>query len=361
MSVHNKTYMSKDELRRYLSQLESQTLSHFQSTKPKQSDSTLFRKKSLKLLRPKQTSTELSSPVRRFGNARNANTDYRLNDQHEKNNVTYESLAEKMGLQFINSSSRTHSRARSAPGSQGRSSSNTATVTSQIEDDYFDDLQPTQSPVPMPLIHFPRDHPFYQGEPLNAIHSDLDPRLSLNRDFCAHCHQSLAGTKTLLKAIGNSYHPQCFQCARCGISLEHAEFYPHENRIYCHHDYHELFSPRCDYCHMPIEEEVISAAGRTYHAGHFFCVGCSKAFSATETFHIRGEHAWCHDCFMSRFATQCWRCQKQISEGEVIIKAIGRDWCSTCFSCEECATPFGDDGFVIRHDGTLVCIECEKA
>jgi hypothetical protein len=49
--------------------------------------------------------------------------------------------------------------------------------------------------------------------------------------------------------------------------------------VYCHLDYHELFSPRCKHCDTPIENEVISALGNKYHPGHFFCAGCGDVIS----------------------------------------------------------------------------------
>ncbi|KAK7206846.1 hypothetical protein BZA70DRAFT_275190 [Myxozyma melibiosi] len=216
-------------------------------------------------------------------------------------------------------------------------------------------------PKPLPLIHFPPDHPYYQGPPPSS--GELSPQFrSTSNSVCAGCGGELALSKVVLKALGEKYHPDCFQCAHCGLSLEHAAFFPHEGKVYCHLDYHEMFSPRCDHCHTPIEGEVVNAMGKTYHFGHFFCAGCSEPFSMmpSASYHARDNHAWCHDCFTKRYSTKCWKCTEIIPEGDVIIKVLGREWCSSCFACEECTTPFGDDGFVLRDDGTLVCMTCEE-
>ncbi|KAK9474806.1 uncharacterized protein V1510DRAFT_428152 [Dipodascopsis tothii] len=200
-------------------------------------------------------------------------------------------------------------------------------------------------------------------------------------DGCAQCGKSLVSARTVLRALGNRYHPGCFKCAQCALSLEHAAFYPHDGQVYCHLDYHELFSPRCKHCNTPIEGEIVTALGATYHVGHFFCGGCGDPFKATDSYHNRDGHAWCHGCFMTKYSPKCWKCQTAIREGDVVIKVLGRDWCQTCFGCEvgsaasraarasahstdglvqECAAPFGDDGFLLRDDGTLVCVRCEE-
>ncbi|KAK9358635.1 hypothetical protein V1504DRAFT_396519 [Lipomyces starkeyi] len=276
------------------------------------------------------------SPTRQFiGKAGNENTDYeRFGISND--GLAYESLEDHMGMRFSNPSRHSHTRVKSAPND---TDSTYSSSHGSSEYDQLYNLPPHPDPIakkPLPVIHFPKDHPYYQGEPPNTAVSNLDPRVNTpsNRNTCAQCHKSLSSTKMILKALGNKYHAQCFQCSHCWLSLEHAAFYPHEGRVYCHLDYHELFSPRCKHCQTPIEDEVITAMGSTYHVGHFFCAGCSKPFSSTESYHARDNYAWCHNCFTNKYSIKCWKCEKTIPEGDVIIKVLGRDWCSVCFSCE---------------------------
>ncbi|KAK9383027.1 uncharacterized protein V2V93DRAFT_311750, partial [Kockiozyma suomiensis] len=187
---------------------------------------------------------------------------------------------------------------------------------------------------PLPLIHFPPDHPYYQGVPLNPGSNLESQNRSHFNNICSMCRRPLSTSKTVLKALGNKYHPECFQCSHCALSLEHAAFFPHEGKVYCHLDYHELFSPRCNHCNTPIEGEVVNAMGKAYHVGHFFCAGCSESFSASSLYHARDNYAWCHDCFNNRYLTKCWKCSQAIAEGDVIIKVLGREWCASCFACE---------------------------
>ena len=95
----------------------------------------------------------------------------------------------------------------------------------------------------------------------------------------------------------------------CETFLEHVSSYEHDDRPYCHLDYHEviiafllpnlylfppfidgvhlqLFAPRCYHCQTPIMEEHFitlddEALGkRTYHEQHFFCAECGDPFLA---------------------------------------------------------------------------------
>ncbi|KAK9454465.1 hypothetical protein V1511DRAFT_460624 [Dipodascopsis uninucleata] len=158
-------------------------------------------------------------------------------------------------------------------------------------------------------------------------------------DTCAHCHQILYPSNMILQAIGNKYHPGCFQCTKCHLSLETSIFYEHEGNIYCRADYHESFSPRCHRCHCTIEGDVVNALGHTYHVDHFACEGCQVPFGSS-SYHARDSHAWCHECFMKKYSSKCWKCCDTITEGSVVIKVLGKDWCSMCFSCEFRNAPY---------------------
>lgn len=74
--------------------------------------------------------------------------------------------------------------------------------------------------------------------------------------------------------------------------------------------------------------------------------------------------AWCTDCYSKKTAISCWKCSKSMPQNEAehsepCIEALGRTWCSRCFACEECDTPFETTEFILREDGTLVCFSCE--
>lgn len=223
---------------------------------------------------------------------------------------------------------------------------------------------------------------------------------------CTLCNYAIESNERVVRTNGLTLHVNCFRCHQCHMQLEHSQFYFHKNEasqqeeinsnsnsttsttapgyLYCHLDYHELFSPRCGYCQTPIEGTAIFALNRHWHQDHFFCADCNRAFEEAEDYFIvqNGQAskkkntssnnneekengleeecvAWCKDCHAKKTAVRCWKCRHEIRTGEACIEALDRSWCSTCFSCEECMQPFTTNEFILRTDGTLVCLPCE--
>ena len=197
--------------------------------------------------------------------------------------------------------------------------------------------QPLPSPTPR------------QIQPEQSIHS------------CAVCRQRIKSDERVVQTNGVHLHIDCFRCWHCRMQLEHSQFYfvPEKQRFYCHLDYHELFSARCNYCKTPIEGSAVFALGHHWHAGHFFCAQCSTPFKENEDYCILDNNAWCQGCYTKKTALSCWKCGHKLVNGEACIEALGRNWCNTCFACEICEEPFQSNEFILREDGVLVCLPCE--
>lgn len=178
---------------------------------------------------------------------------------------------------------------------------------------------------------------------------------------CAVCRKFIDNDERVVQTNGVHLHVSCFRCWHCRMQLELSQFYfvAETQRLYCHLDYHELFSQRCAYCETPIEGNAIYALDKHWHAGHFFCAQCNKPFKEDEDYCILGKTAWCEPCYSNKTALSCWKCLRKLLNGEACIEALGRNWCNTCFCCEECLVPFQSNEFILREDGTLVCLPCE--
>lgn len=203
--------------------------------------------------------------------------------------------------------------------------------------------QRTRRPQPLPSPT-PR-----QLQPEQPIHS------------CAACRQRISNEERVVQTNGLHLHIDCFRCWHCRMQLEHSQFYfvPETQRLYCHLDYHELFSARCNYCKTPIEGSAVFALGHHWHAGHFFCAQCSTPFKESEDYCILDDNAWCQACYTKKTALSCWKCSHKLVNGEACIEALGRNWCNNCFACEVCDEPFQSNEFILREDGVLVCLPCE--
>lgn len=114
--------------------------------------------------------------------------------------------------------------------------------------------------------------------------------------------QPPASSSQVLTALGKTWHPEHFTCARCGKELDKGPFFEQGGRAFCEEDYHQAFSPRCAYCAGPIREvserptpshpppppapspprlflqKVLTAMEQTWHPEHFFCAHCGKVF-----------------------------------------------------------------------------------
>ncbi|ORY89913.1 hypothetical protein BCR43DRAFT_464653 [Syncephalastrum racemosum] len=189
---------------------------------------------------------------------------------------------------------------------------------------------------------------------------------------CAGCDNPISGR--VIRVEQNQWHVDCFKCRHCGQDLEHVAFYSKDGQPYCALDYHELFSTRCDYCGTPIEEKSISALGKHYHVGHFFCRGCSKPFDETSAFMVHDGHPYCEKDYMAKFGHACMGCGEIIS-GE-FLNALGGDWHKSCFVCADCGKAFTSTTFFVRNDkpycehhykhplkaaGVKICHGCDEA
>ncbi|KAI9353967.1 hypothetical protein BD770DRAFT_392813 [Pilaira anomala] len=161
---------------------------------------------------------------------------------------------------------------------------------------------------------------------------------------CDGCEEPLTGQA--MTTSGKKWHTRCFKCQICRQNLEHIAFYENHGLPYCALDYHEKFSPRCDFCQTPIEEQLITALGKTYHAGHFFCRECGKPFDEETNFLEHEGHAYCEKDYHKKFGKTCKGC------GEVVmgylLVALGSEWHKECFACADCGVAFTSSTFLVK-------------
>merc|ERR1712014_90459 len=70
-------------------------------------------------------------------------------------------------------------------------------------------------------------------------------------DICKKCSRPVEGK--LVKLSGSVYHPQCFSCQTCKISLVGVPFNVDElNNIFCAEDFKKKFAASCSVCRQAI-------------------------------------------------------------------------------------------------------------
>ncbi|CAG8623096.1 15415_t:CDS:2 [Dentiscutata erythropus] len=184
--------------------------------------------------------------------------------------------------------------------------------------------------------------------PITQERRNSRPLLTSSLD-CAGCGKTIAGK--VLTAMGKKWHPEHFSCKHCGITLEYVAFFEKDGYPYCHLDYHELFSPKCGHCGNTIEGPFITALGKSWHQGHFFCRECGNPFESGG-FMVNDGFPYCEKDWIKKFAPKCKGCQEPI-RGE-FMSALDGMWHRECFVCKACKTPFNSSYYYI-HEGNPYC------
>ncbi|CEP11640.1 hypothetical protein [Parasitella parasitica] len=215
------------------------------------------------------------------------------------------------------------------------------------DDEDEDNICKNNTPLPViPTICVPGD--FSDDEKQAQQKKPMKNSILYNSMYCGvrcgGCEEPLSGQA--ITTTGKHWHPRCFKCQACRQNLEHIAFYEKDSLPYCALDYHELFSPRCDFCKTPIEEHSISALGKTYHPGHFFCRECGKPFDEETNFLEHEGHAYCEADYYKQFGKPCKGCEEIIT-GDFLV-ALGGEWHKECFVCVDCGSTFASSTFLIR-------------
>ncbi|XP_073711005.1 LIM and senescent cell antigen-like-containing domain protein 2 isoform X2 [Misgurnus anguillicaudatus] len=250
---------------------------------------------------------------------------------------------------------------------------------------------------------------------------------ALANAICERCRSGFTHTEKIVNSNGELYHQQCFTCAQCFQQLEEGLFYEFEGRKYCEHDFQILFAPCCqqcgefiigrvikalnnswhpdcfccDICHTvladvgfvknagskelsadarelkgelyclpchdklgvpicgacrrPIEGRVVNAMGKQWHIEHFVCVKCEKPFLGHQHYERRGL-AYCETHYNKLFGDVCFHCNRVI-EGQV-ASALNKAWCVNCFVCTTCNSKLTLKDKFVEIDLKPVCKRC---
>ncbi|KAM9606777.1 leupaxin isoform 3-T3 [Morphnus guianensis] len=185
--------------------------------------------------------------------------------------------------------------------------------------------------------------------PPASILVSLSPRLTASPGAAL----TAPASSQVLTALGKTWHPEHFTCARCGQELGSRPFFERGGQAYCEEDYHQAFSPRCAYCAGPIREvsppslpchpppppaaspccflqKVLTALDQTWHPEHFFCAHCGKVFG-DDGFHERSGKPYCHQDFLAMFAPKCQGCDRPVTDN--YLSALQGVWHPECFVC----------------------------
>jgi hypothetical protein len=177
--------------------------------------------------------------------------------------------------------------------------------------------------------------------------------------FCSHCDEGFEEKEKFVNTNGEVLHQRCFVCAQCFKPFDKAEiYYEFGGRKYCEHDFQVLFAPCCGKCRQFIIGRVIKALNNSWHPNCFNCQLCQRPL-ADQGFIKNNGRALCHDCNVLEKAASvgryvCQKCKDFIDETPLKIK--GEPYHAYHFNCHNCGVELRPDARQVKDD--LYCLKC---
>ncbi|XP_066518374.1 LIM homeobox transcription factor 1, beta a [Hoplias malabaricus] len=110
---------------------------------------------------------------------------------------------------------------------------------------------------------------------------------------CSGCER-LISERFFLRVNDSSWHEECLQCVVCQQPLS-ISCYCRERKVYCKHDYQQLFATKCSGCLEKISptEFVMRALESVYHLGCFCCCVCERQLCKGDEFVLKDGQLLC--------------------------------------------------------------------
>ncbi|KAM4014935.1 filamin-binding LIM protein 1 isoform 2-T3 [Anomaloglossus baeobatrachus] len=183
-------------------------------------------------------------------------------------------------------------------------------------------------------------------------------------DICAFCHKSIPPSTATIEAMKKQYHATCFTCRKCHRLLAGQMYYQKDGQPICEHCYKETLE-KCGKCQSLILQHIVRALGSSYHPECFTCVVCSRTI-ADESFAVdEYNHVHCAEDYYRKYSPLCTSCQEPIiaknGQDSYKIECLGHNYHEDCYRCEKCRVllslePTESGCFPLK--GRILCKSC---
>ncbi|KAI9838635.1 MAG: hypothetical protein M1819_004949 [Sarea resinae] len=154
--------------------------------------------------------------------------------------------------------------------------------------------------------------------------------------ICKKCNEPLTGQ--FVRALGGTFHLDCFKCRDCG-QIVASKFFPVDEEDgsgqypLCETDYFRRLDLLCYECGGALRGSYITALDRKYHIDHFTCSVCPTVFGAQDSYYEHEGKVYCHYHYSTQFAQRCNGCQTSILKQFVEIFRNGQNqhWHPECY------------------------------
>ncbi|KAJ0067552.1 hypothetical protein NL108_008522, partial [Boleophthalmus pectinirostris] len=135
------------------------------------------------------------------------------------------------------------------------------------------------------------DHPLRSGQATLGVM--LAGSECHHPSVCEGCQRPISD-RFLMRVNDSSWHEECLQCTVCQQPLT-TSCYFRERKLYCKHDYQQLFATKCSGCMEKIAptEFVMRALECVYHLNCFCCCVCDRQLRKGDEFVLKEGQLLC--------------------------------------------------------------------
>ncbi|ORZ21827.1 hypothetical protein BCR41DRAFT_420754 [Lobosporangium transversale] len=152
---------------------------------------------------------------------------------------------------------------------------------------------------------------------------------------CGKCNLQMKGS--FVRALGSTYHLDCFKCMDCG-QIVASKFFPitePDGKQYplCERDYFRRLNLVCQSCGGALRGSYITALDYKYHIEHFTCSVCPTVFGPKDSYYEHDGKVYCHYHYSLCYAVKCAGCRTAILKQFVEINRNSQDehWHPECY------------------------------
>ncbi|NWX86907.1 ZYX protein, partial [Nothoprocta pentlandii] len=194
------------------------------------------------------------------------------------------------------------------------------------------------------------------------------PAEATTSELCGFCRKPLSRTQPAVRALDNLFHVECFTCFKCEKQLQGQQFYNVDEKPFCEDCYAGTLE-KCSVCKKTITDRMLKATGNSYHPQCFTCVMCHTPLEGTSFIVDQANQPHCVDDYHRKYAPRCSVCSEPImpepgKDETVRVVALEKNFHMKCYKCEDCGRPLSieaDENGCFPLDGHVLCMKCHTA
>uniref|UniRef100_A0A8C4U472 Zyxin n=1 Tax=Falco tinnunculus TaxID=100819 RepID=A0A8C4U472_FALTI len=184
-------------------------------------------------------------------------------------------------------------------------------------------------------------------------------------ELCGFCRKPLSRTQPAVRALDCLFHVECFTCFKCEKQLQGQQFYNVDEKPFCEDCYAGTLE-KCSVCKQTITDRMLKATGNSYHPQCFTCVMCHTPLEGASFIVDQANQPHCVDDYHRKYAPRCSVCSEPImpepgKDETVRVVALEKNFHMKCYKCEDCGKPLSieaDENGCFPLDGHVLCIKC---